>query len=122
MSDTEFEKFVRETVDQIHVNKDGYELLVERDKLIDGGRLYLQLQAYRKDTDTGDWGYGRGAKYYLSPYMIDGEIVRLAFSALRAYDEHEDREAFTWCGRRVFGPHISLEALWEAADKVEYRP
>ncbi len=53
--------------------------------------------------------------------MTRGEIVRTALMAVLAVEEHEARERFLWRGRAVFGPHLSLEALWESAERLEKR-
>jgi len=102
--------------------KPNFELLVNRDvSLLGEGRVYLQVQCWRPDTFTGEMDYGRGGKIYLSPHMVDSEIVRKAFQALLGYEEHEAREFFMYKGKRVFGPHIDVDALVEIADRLETR-
>ncbi len=74
------------------------------------GILYLQIEAE---------GHGetiwRGRKWRLSPYMTEGEVVRTAFLAALAFVEHELREGFRYEGAAVFGPHIPIRALIDAA-------
>lgn len=111
---------VRKITDEIGY-KPGYRLLVEVDKADEKGRIYLQVECDRADTFTGEIGVGRGGKFYLSPYMTESEVVQGAFGLFKGYEEHETREAFTWCGRRVFGPHIDVRALWEVADTLSVR-
>jgi hypothetical protein len=84
-------------------------------------RYYFQIQCWRKDVITGEMGWGHGGKAYLSEHMTDSELVQTAFGLYKGYWEHEARENFEWRGRRVFGPHISTEALWEAAPHVDVR-
>jgi hypothetical protein len=118
---SDFHARVQELVDQVHLNfmdVDGFKFVVEPD--VDGG-VYLQVRCWRPDTYSGDMGWGQGGKAYLTEDLIDGEIVRRAFGLFMAYVEHEAREAFTYCGRRVFGPHIAIEALWAAAENEEHR-
>ena len=81
----------------------------------------IQVRIPRPDTFTGEWGLGGGGKYYVSPYSTEDEIVKKCFAACMAYAEHEVREGFNWKGRRVFGPHIGLDALWEAAPQTTFR-
>lgn len=100
--------------------KPGYDLILAPDKIF-GDRYYLQVEASRPDTFTGEIGLGHGGKYYLSPHMTEGELVRKAFTAFAAYEEHECREAFQYQNRRVFGPHIAMDALMEIADRTETR-
>ncbi len=99
-----------------------YRLLVERDKKDPEGRVYLQVEADRIDIVTKEMGVGRGGKAYLSEHMTESELVRLAFGLFMAYEEHECREGFEYAGRRVFGPHIHIAALYDAAQHVDYRP
>lgn len=115
----EYKRF-RELVDSIDY-KDGYELLLERDQKDENGRFYIQVQCHRVDCIDGRLGLGRGGKAYLSEHMSDGEIVRKAFGLFVAYEEHECREFFQYRGRSIFGPHIDPDALWEAADQMDYR-
>lgn len=100
--------------------KDDYKLAVELDT-VSRKRVYVQVVCFRKDTVTGQWGYGKGGKLYLSPHMTDQEIVQNAFGLFKAYEEHECREFFMYKGKRIYGPHISLEALLEIADRTTYR-
>lgn len=80
---------------------------------------YIQARKWREDVDTGEWGEGHGGKYYISPYSTPEEIRQKALQACLAYAEHEVREAFTWNGRQIFGPHMDHNKLWEIAnDKV----
>lgn len=115
----EFYLRVRGIADDISYKK-GYRLAVEFDQT-HGTRVYLQAQCYRPDTLTGIMGWGRGGKMYLSPHMTDSEIVQGAFGLFKAYEEHECREFFMYQGKRVYGPHISVEALLEVADRTTYR-
>ena len=75
----------------------------------DGGRLYLQVSgmvAFPKQQWTGrKWAFD------LSAHMTVSEIIQTAFKAFLTFEEHECREAFTYCGQRVLGPHLDLEQL-----------
>lgn len=96
-------------------------LICEKDKVDPNGRWYYQIRCWRPDTFTGEMGWGGGRKAYLSPHMVRSELVRLAFGLYLAYVEHEAREGFQWRGRRVFGPHIDVESMWEVAECYEAR-
>lgn len=85
------------------------------------GRYFLQVGCWRMDTFTKKMGWGWGGKAYLSPHASDSELVQTAFGLYKAFWEHEARETFKWDGRRVFGPHIATEALWEVARRVDIR-
>ncbi len=101
---------------------DGFTLLLERDKADGGGRWYFQVEAVRRDICTGQMGRGRGGKAYLSEYATVSELVQTAFGLYKSFLEHEARETFTWNGRRVFGPHMDVRALWEVAERFDARP
>lgn len=96
-------------------------LIIGHDDEHKPGRWYFQIECWRRDVVTGEMGYGYGGKAYLSPHATDSELVQTAFGLYKGYWEHEARETFTWRGRRVFGPHISTEALWDVAECTDAR-
>lgn len=85
------------------------------------GEHFVQIACWRMDVITKkmDWGYG--GKAWPSVHASDSEIVQMIFGLYKGYWEHEARETFEWRGRRVFGPHISTEALWDIARRVDVR-
>lgn len=83
--------------------------------------LYLQANLYRRDVVSGDTGWGSGGKYLLSEHMTRGEVVKKCFVAARDFSEHEVREAFEYRGRRILGPHVDIDALWDVAERFEVR-
>jgi nicotinamidase/pyrazinamidase len=84
--------------------------------------MYLQASYMRPDAETGVPECGRGRKWHISPWMTESEIVLTALKAVITNAEHEAREAFTYEGRRIFGPHIRLRDLLTIADRVDVRP
>jgi hypothetical protein len=101
--------------------KDGYGLLLAKDKRDPLGRWYFQVQCVRPDSYTSQLGLGRGGKGYLSPHMTVSELTRLLLGLFLSYEEHEAREFFRWRGRAVYGPHIQVEALHRIADELDVR-
>lgn len=98
-------------------------VICEQDKTVPNGRLFIQVIApARLDVDLRQFGEGKGGKMYLSPHMIESEIVQAAFGLIKGYYEHEVRESFTYKGKRVFGPHIDIAAYLEIADRTVARP
>lgn len=97
--------------------KEGYEIRFA----VTGGRPYIQVYCTRPDSITGEIGLGRGGEVYLSPLMTDSEIIRKCFGALLAYEEHECREWFRYCGKQIFGPHIHVAALMSICELKEDR-
>ncbi|AWN03570.1 hypothetical protein PBI_HYPERION_55 [Microbacterium phage Hyperion] len=92
----------------------------------DDERWFLQIQCYRKDVITGEYGFGYGGKHYPSPHATDSEIIQAIFGLYKGYWEHEARETFLLKndegeGRRPFGPHINTWALWDIARRVDVR-
>lgn len=121
MPETEpFRTRLERIIGEIELNMD-CAIYIGHDDENDPGREYLQIECFRRDVITGDMGIGRGGKAYLSPHMTDSEIIQAAFGLFVAYWTHEAREGFQWRGRRVFGPHIATEALWEVARRVDVR-
>ena len=71
-------------------------------------RLFLQVEP-------------NGRKWALSEHMTPSEIVRTAFMAALAYEEHELRESFTYKGVAIFGPHLDVEDLAKRAPAEDRR-
>jgi len=107
---------------QVTYRPDSYRFIVAIDAADPEGRVYVQLEHERPDAFTGEPGVGRGGKSYLSPHMTPSEVIRRALGLALAYEEHEVREFFQYRGKRVFGPHIDVEALVAVADKLDVRP
>jgi hypothetical protein len=113
-------QFQGEYLTKTDQNRGNWQLKLEFDQKY-GKRLYIQVGHWRKNVVTNllEWGYSR--KHYLSPYMTDREIIGAVLGLLLSYQEHEVREGFAYQGKRIFGPHISLDALMEVADRTDYR-
>lgn len=118
------ESELREVIDEI-IYKENFKLVLDFDAHPTdpylNGRPYLQVVCTRPDSSTGVLGVGYGGKVYLSLHMLPGEVVRKAFGAFLAYEEHEAREWFRYQNAQVFGPHISIDALVEIANQKEWR-
>lgn len=85
------------------------------------GRLWVQVGTLRPCTYTGEMSIGKGGKAYVSEHATDDEIVKKIFGLCLAYVEHETREGFKYKGKRLFGPHIAIDALMSIASKTTYR-
>lgn len=95
--------------------KEGFTLVLARDN----NGWFLQIRCKRPDVVTKQMGVGKSPKGYVDPTMSDSQIVRRIFAMFLAYEEHECREWFAYQGKRVFGPHISIDALSEVAERLE---
>lgn len=100
----------------------------EKWKLIvryDHFRPYMQVVSTGGvDSDTGKDLNWTGRKWWLSEYMCVTEVVRTAFKAIQAAEEHETCENFRYKGCVIFSPHRSVDALAAAAlplDSIDTR-
>lgn len=87
----------------------------------DGNRAYLQVRFLALDVVNGGVKYEVGRKWFLSDHMTRSEVVQTALKAVLTAEEHEVRENFLYNGKRIFGPHIDVDALWEACDRTDFR-
>lgn len=69
--------------------------------------FYLQLRFVDMDGNLQSC-----RKHRLSVWMKKSEVVRTAFTAILAAEEHEARRKFLYRGRPIFGPHSDVDALW----------
>lgn len=88
---------------------------------VDNGRLYLQWRFKAACSKTGEACEQSGRKWQLSTWMTQSELVNTAFKAALTAEEHECREHFKWNGKRIFNPHISVEALAAVCDNEDGR-
>lgn len=86
-----------------------------------GDGFFLQVAFPARCTETGQPQTQTGRKWYVSSHAEPGEVVRTAFMACLAAEEHEAREAFRYCGKAIFGPHISVAALIAASGETAKR-
>lgn len=85
------------------------------DLTMDGPRPVLQVQFLDGIAPQ------KGRKWFLSPHMTKGELIQTCFKAVITAEEHEIREKFFYRERAVFGPHIDIDVLWEAAGQLVMR-
>lgn len=90
----------------------------------DDDRAFMQITFAEIDPATGQSATWTSRKWRLSPHMTDSEIVQTALKAVLTAEEHEARERFMYRGRAIFGPHISVDALWDLVGRgeLETRP
>lgn len=75
------------------------------------GGVFLQATYIDSDTYSGELDLQYTRKWLLSPEMSDSEIVATAFKCCATSMEHRCREAFTYQGARIFGPHFDVDDL-----------
>jgi hypothetical protein len=77
------------------------------------GNIYLQARYVDADIVTGRAEQQFTRKWLLSTHMTRSEIVQTCFKLAMTSMEHRTRERFTYRGKRVFGPHFDVDALWQ---------
>lgn len=77
------------------------------------GGIHLQARYIDLDIVSGKAEVQHTRKWLLSPAMTRSEIVQTCFKLVMTSMEHRARESFTYRGKRVFGPHFDVEALWQ---------
>jgi len=82
---------------------------------------YIQWRFAGHCSVTGEYRTWPCRKHRISEYMTESELVQTAFAAALQAEEHECREFFKYAGVAVFGPHISVRALLDAAQKLDAR-
>jgi len=86
-----------------------------------GDELFMQVKFHCPCSVTGERQEWASRKWVLSKYMCRDEVVKTAFKACETAEIHELRENFKWREKAIFGPHVSVEALWDVAHKIEVR-
>jgi len=84
------------------------------------GGIHLQASYVDRDIVTGKPETQFTRKWLLSPAMTRSEVVQTCFKLVMTSMEHRAREGFTYRGKRVFGPHFDVEALWQICADRRY--
>lgn len=85
------------------------------------GRFYMQIRQESVCNRTGKPYNEGGRKWDLSQHMTESEVVFTAWKAYLTFIEHEAREQFHYKGKKIFDPHIDVNALLEACEKISRR-
>lgn len=83
------------------------------DLRVKDGQMFLVASYNEQDVVTGENSIQVTRKWYISPHVSRSELVQTAFKCVLTSHEHRVREAFTYKGRRIFGPHFDCDALHE---------
>lgn len=73
--------------------------------------FFLQVLFDAPDNHTGIIEEQRCRKWQLSVYMTKSEVVRTAYKAVLAAEEHEVGEHFKYKDELIFNPHVDVETL-----------
>lgn len=85
------------------------------------GRQYLQIYQESICNRTGKPYNEGGRKWDISKYMTESEIVFTVWKAVLTFMEHELREQFMYKGKRIFDPHIDVNALLSVCEQRSVR-
>jgi hypothetical protein len=90
--------------------KDGWELVLGL-PAPDAGTPYLKWVFTAPDIHSGEPEIQHCRKWQLSYHMTNSELVRTAYKAVLAAEEHEAAEAFHYKNVMVYNPHMNVEQL-----------
>jgi acyl carrier protein len=96
---------------------ENYTFLVTPDR--DGAKI--QATYPEADIITGEIETQYTRKWLVSPFAVKSEIVKTLFKCCATSTEHRLRENFKYRERRIFGPHLDVDAMWDIARKVDVR-
>ena len=103
-----FEIRLRNTVAEVSYRD--WSFRIDKDGI---GLWFLQVRFDGAHVQTGETTHWSGRKWRLSMHMTNSEIVQTALKAVLTAEEHEARERFQYRGRSIFGPHLSVDRLWD---------
>ena len=106
----------RDVMRKIHYKNWGFHIIEE------GNALLLQIQWYDTDFYTKSPSIQSGRRWFLERTLTESELVQTVWLAIQTAEEHEMREQFTYAGRRIYMPHMDVQALIEVVDakRVDY--
>lgn len=73
--------------------------------------LHVSMVCRKPPGDQNTFTRYNGRKWLLSSHMTASELVQTALMAVLAFNEHETREMFEYCGMAIFGPHFDVADL-----------
>lgn len=86
-----------------------------------GSRIYIRIYYHSPCVKTGDMEKWEGAKWYISQYMTEMELVMKIKDALLKAIEHEVLEGFKFGDTIIINPHVSFRKLLEISGHEEVR-
>ena len=52
-------------------------------------------------------------KQFIPENATPNQIAKIVYGLILAYVKHEASEGFKWKGKRVFNPHLKVDALYD---------
>lgn len=98
-------KSLKRIIDNISYKNWRFNLEQRRDCFV------LQIRFYAPDSQTAvnEWQHCR--KWFVSSHACSAEIVRTAWKAVLAAEEHEAAETFKYKGVTIHSPHLDPDAM-----------
>lgn len=84
----------------VQVERTGFVMYIEREEI---------------DHTSGEPKRFKGRQFFVPANMTKDDLVRTCLVAVLAWQEHEVREAFSYCDAAIFDPHFSVDELAERA-------
>jgi hypothetical protein len=81
---------------------------------------FVWVEFWRRDLDTGEWGWGRGATHVVHGGATESAVAKTLWVAVKAIVEHELMHAFKVDGKSLFDPHASLASLLSISEKDKH--
>lgn len=87
-----------------------------------GDGFLVQMRYLEADIERPDAGpvEQKTRKWYVSPFMTEGELVETCFAMVCRSQMHVAAEHFTYKGRRVYSPHFDVRARIALCDAGSY--
>jgi hypothetical protein len=85
----------------------------------DHHHFFLQLEWWETDFVSKQPALQRSRRWLIETDMTESEVVQTAWLAIQTAEIHEARERFTYVGRRVFGPHLDVRAVFRVVDNKQ---
>jgi hypothetical protein len=79
---------------------------------------FIQVTYLEADVETGEPTIQESREWLVKPTATETDVVRTAYAAVSRSYAHVVSEHFTYKGKRVFGPHIDVDALLDASTHV----
>lgn len=84
--------------------------------------LVLRVQFLAPDNVVGGkYVLQKGRKWFLSRYSTPSEIVQTAWAAVARAEMHEVAEQFLYRGVPIFNRHVDVDAMVDAAGRIDVR-
>ena len=82
-------------------------------------QLQMRLVFIAPDAVTGEPARQECRWWVIPADATTSQLVLSVWAAVEMAITHEAREDFIYRGRRILGPHVSVDGLWESARRLD---